>query len=321
MFWMPCSPNASTAHDTPSPGGGQGQHRFRAGDAEYRIRVANDLKTRRAAFELVHSLYVEKGYTEPFRNGMWLSPFNLLPDTVTLVVKRGDAMVGTLTLVIDSELGLPCDGLYRNEVDALRRAGRIPSEIISLGVADEGKRASQKILVKLFNYVYMTAWYLRGATDFVITVNPGHAEYYRKTLLFDRIGGERNYTKVGGAPAVLMSLPLETPTLLDRPGKEEVKRRTHYKYFHTLDEEDEILPRLETQLEPMTEREFCYFAMQKTDVWEKASHEARRYLTRHYLIAMLAMEENGCVTRSAELQPEPATAPTTTESPTSRSKD
>jgi hypothetical protein len=205
--------------------------------------------------------------------------------------------------VYDSELGLPADLLYGEEVDSFRRRGRIPAEIISLGVAEEGRRASQRILVKLFNYVYMISWYLRGATDFVITVNPHHADYYRRTMLFDRIGEERTYEKVSGAPAVLLTVPLETPTLLDRPGKQEIKRRTHYRYFHTPEQEDDILPALEPQLEPMTEAEFLYFAVNRSHVWEKATHAEKTYLSGHYLAAMLAMEE-------AEHLVEPPSAPT-----------
>jgi hypothetical protein len=239
----------------------------------------------------VHDLYLEKGFTEPLEGGMWLSVANLLPDTVTLVVERDDTVVGTLTVVFDSELGLPADLLYRDEVDSFRIAGRAPAEIISLGVAAEGRRASQQILVKLFNYVYMTSWYLRGATDFVITVNPHHAEYYRKTMLFEKIGEAKDYDKVAGAPAVLLTVPLETPTFLDRPGKQEVKRRTHYRYFHTPEQEDEILPELASQLGPMTEAEFLYFAMGRSRVWKKASRAEKTHLSGHYLAAMLALEE------------------------------
>ncbi len=306
MFWMPCAPKSSATHNSRPPGKKQSCEHFRSGGRDYRIRVANDLKTRRAAFELVHDLYVEKEFTDPCEGGMWLSVPNFLPDTVTLVVERGETVVGTLTVVFDGELGLPADLLYRDEVDSLRCTGRTPSEIISLGVADEGKRASQKILVKMFNYVYAVSWYLRGATDFVITVNPHHADYYRRTLLFDRIGDVKTYGKVGGAPAVLMRLPLEVPTLVSRPGKEEIRRRTHYKYFHTPEQEDEILPDLEGQLGPMSEREFCYFAMQKTGVWEKASEGEKRCLAGHYLAAMLAMEESKCLAEPPSVPADPA---------------
>ncbi len=292
MFWMPCQSESSRSRSRgPRPNPGSREY-FRADGRDYRIRPAQDLRTRKAAFELVHDLYVEKGFTEPHDGGMWLSVANLHPDTVTLVVERGDEIVGTLTAVFDSELGLPADLLYRNHVGSLRQDGRSPAEIISLGVAEEGAKASRQILVKLFDFVYTAAWNLRGATDFVITVNPHHADYYRRTLLFEQIGGFRHYGKVGGAPAVLLNLPLEIPTReVAGTRLERLKKRTLYRYIHTTAEEKDIISYLETRLEPMTEAEFLYFAINRSDVWKKATHAEKTYLSGHYLAAMLAMEE------------------------------
>jgi len=200
---------------------------------------------------------------------MWLSIYNLLPDTTTLVVLREDEVVGTLTVVFDSSLGLPGDKLYKEEIDVLRKTGRKPAEIISLGVADKGRRSSRGILIKLFNYVYLVSKHLKNATDFVITVNPHHAAYYHKTLLFEEWGTEHTYEKLGGAPAVLLRLNLEIPDrAVAEPHMEELRQRTHYRFFHTTEQERKILPDIEMQLDPMSEEESYYFAMameKKTD--------------------------------------------------------
>jgi hypothetical protein len=274
--------------------------RFSAGGEEYRIAPATDLDTRRAAYELVYHLYREKGYADVQDSGLWCSVHHLLPDTVTLAVTKGDEMVGTLSVVFDGPLGLPADELYEKEINPLRRPGRHPSEIISLGVSEEvGRRASQQILVKLFNFVYLTAWYVRKSTDFVITVNPHHADYYKKTLLFEHAGAEKTYDKVGGAPAKLLHLALETPTqAVGDPEADYLRQRTHYRYFHTREEEGQILPELREGLAPMSEEEFEYFAMDRTDIWDRAGAEQRDCLSSYYLTALLARERR--VARPAE---------------------
>ena len=61
----------------------------------------------------------------------------------------------------------------------------------------------------MFKLAYLTARRLEQATDFIITVNPRHMAYYERILLFRRVGRQRCYGKVGGAPAVLMNLDLE----------------------------------------------------------------------------------------------------------------
>jgi hypothetical protein len=259
-------------------------------NGEFRIAVANDFESRRVAYELVYKLYREKGYADPNQSRMWLSVYNLLPDTTTLVVLKGEEMVGTLTVVFDSPLGLPGDTLYKREIDLLRESGRRPAEIVSLGVADEDRHASRDILVKLFNYAYLASRFIRKHTDFVITVNPHHALYYQKTLLFEEWGRERSYEKVGGAPAVLLRVRLDTPDRVGEPRARNLRQRTHYRFFHTTDEEWEIVPALRKTMEPMSEEEFCFFAMGETDVWNHASIRQKEYLAGFYFTALLGLE-------------------------------
>ncbi len=260
-------------------------------DEQFRISAANSMEARRSAYELVYRLYREQEYAEPNESGMWLSIHNLMPDTVTLTVLKADETVGTLTVVFDGPLGLPCSRLYGRELNTLRETGRRPAEIISLGVVDADRRGSRDVLVKLFNYVYLVSWHLRGATDFVITVNPHHAAYYRKTLLFEDWGSERTYGKVGGAPAVLLRLNLEIPDrAVAEPDIAELRERTHYRFFHTMEEEQKILPNLSRTLEPMSEEEFEIFAMDETDLWTHAAPREREYLAAHYFTALLGLE-------------------------------
>ncbi len=280
------------------PEDSQWSHTF-GKDDRYRIKIANDFATRHSAYELIYRLYREKGYANPNDSRMWLSLYNLLPDTTTLVVLQEDEVVGTLTVVFDGSLGLPGDKLYKEEIDVLRKTGRKPAEIISLGVADKGRRASRDILVKLFNYVYLVSRHLKNATDFVITVNPHHAAYYHKTMLFEEWGPEHTYEKLGGAPAVLLRLNLEIIDKLripDRavaePHMEELRQRTHYRFLHTTEQERKILPDLEMQLDPMSEEEsYCFaMAMEKTDLLDHAGPSEKSCLSGYHFEAMMGIE-------------------------------
>ena len=278
------------------PEDSQWSHTFGKED-RYRIKIANDFATRHSAYELIYRLYREKGYAAPNDSKMWLSLYSLLPDTTTLVVLQEDKVVGTLTVVFDGHLGLPGDKLYKEEIDVLRKTGRKPAEIISLGVADKGRRSSRDILVKLFNYVYLVSRHLKDATDFVITVNPHHAAYYHKTLLFEEWGPEHTYEKLGGAPAVLLRLNLE---IIDRlkisdravaePHMEELRQRTYYKFLHTTEQERKILPDLEMQLNPMSKEESYCFAMEKIDLWDNATPREKSYLSGYYFKTMMGIE-------------------------------
>ena len=274
--------------------------------AAYRIRVANDLASRQSAYGLIYRLYLEKEYARPHPSRLWMSIHDAQPDTVTLLAEKrlvegggwkvegadldssASALpsstlhlppssavvpVGALTVVFDSPLGLPADGLFGAELDALRERGRRLAEIVSLGIAEETAVGSD-LLVRLFNLAYLVARRIRGATDFVITVNPRHAGFYRRKLLFVEAGPERAYDRVGGAPAVLCSIPLSTP---DRIGESE-RHRTIYRLWIPKSGEAGAVAELSEELRPMSEAELRHFLSVRPELLAGESPERRAAL-------------------------------------------
>jgi N-acyl amino acid synthase FeeM len=263
-------------------------------DGMYTIGAAADMATRRAAYRLIYSLYLEKEYAAPHPSRMWLSIFDALPETTTLVVKQGDDVVAALTVIFDSEMKLPADRLYSAELDAMRRAGRRPAEIVSLGVSPSASKGSE-ILVKLFNFVYLLSRRIRGATDFINTVNPRHAGFYRRTLMFEKAGEVRNYDKVGGAPAVMLRLDLDVPEeriRLEHGPLEShpPKSRTLYKMFHAPQEEPQLVKAISRSLRAMTERELRCFFIEKTHTLRDAPARQRRHIEDCYPFYDLVLE-------------------------------
>ncbi len=177
---------------------------------EYRLSVAASIEARRKAWALVHDVYEQKGYVPANSPGLWYGYHDSLPDTTTFLVKRGDDVVATLTTVFDGLIGLPADELYEDTLDEMRLAGRQLCEISSLVCTE--RRGGSEILMHLFRAAYTTARHLEGASDFVVTVNPHHRLYYERALLFERVGEEKTYSKVAGAPAVLLRLDLKNAT-------------------------------------------------------------------------------------------------------------
>lgn len=174
-----------------------------------RVGLASETNTYDAAFRLVHDQYVWRGYMAPTSSGRRLSVHHALPTTKVFVAHRVDRLVGTLTLVQDSLLGLPLDDLYRTEVAALREQGRRIAEVAALATAAETRRTGIAVLSHLMRMVVTYALKIAGVNDLCITVNPRHVEFYRTCLRFETIGPERAYGKVNGAPAVALRLDLD----------------------------------------------------------------------------------------------------------------
>ncbi|MBA4387646.1 MAG: hypothetical protein C0404_06670 [Verrucomicrobia bacterium] len=186
-------------------------NRYRFGkNGEYEITIARTLEDRKRAWAMVYKLYLEKGYAQPDSDQLWYGMHDALPQTTTFIVTRDGNDIATVTVVFDSEIGLPADTLYRDELDKLRMNGRRLCEVVSLVSNETDRRGAIDVLKHLFKVGLHMSTRLVDATDFVITVNPHHAAYYERKLLFRRTGEIRSYEKVNGAPAALLILDLVT---------------------------------------------------------------------------------------------------------------
>jgi hypothetical protein len=241
-----------------------------------KIRIANQLGLRRKGYELLHKLYSKMGIAPDDHDGMWLSIHDALPETTMFLAENHQGDIdGALTVVFDSPIGLPADALYKEEIDRLRSAGRKISEIISLGIRDTAK-GSVKSMAGLFYCAYLLSWRSKKFTDFVITVHERYENFYCRFLLFKKIGAVRNYAKVNGAPTVLLHLPLMLPDMLTPEEKLRVFPLSLIE--HSEKKKDEVIQKIEAMSSPMSEEEFRYFFIEKTDIWKNATPQEKNYI-------------------------------------------
>ena len=86
--------------------------------------LATDRHTLEQAFRLQHDQYVAHGYMDAHPSGWRLSLHNALSATHVFVARCGGRVVGTMTLIADSPLGLPMDEIYTDELRTLRKKSR-----------------------------------------------------------------------------------------------------------------------------------------------------------------------------------------------------
>lgn len=217
---------------TTVPAGGVGRRLFT-------IRAADSFGQRSLASVLVNRMYATRGYHS--------SSLLKDPDSnrITLIAGEGDAIVGTITIGFDSPKGLLVDDLFREEIDALRNAGREVCEFTKLAV--DGVVKSKRVLASLFHVAYIIAHRLNGFHNLVIEVNPRHVLYYKKVLGFEAKGPARPNRRVN-APAVLLSLELAHAyeQIAKFGGRPELAatERSLYPYFFSPAEESGIINRL-----------------------------------------------------------------------------
>lgn len=167
---------------------------------DIRVKIASTRDEWEQAFQLVADNYQTRGY-EKAGADLRFTSYHALPESVVLVAKAGPKVVATLTLIQDNLLiGLPLEGLYRAEVQELRRQGRHIVEAGNLADRDLGTREFVQVFLALMQMGWQYA--LRnGADTTVVTVNPRHSNFYTRLHGFLPLGPRRAYDRVQGHPA------------------------------------------------------------------------------------------------------------------------
>ena len=172
-------------------------------------------------------------------------------------------------MVFDSSKRIPAEKIYSEELKKLRKQNEKIAEISRLVIAPQYRNA-KKILVLLFNYLYIYAYFVKKYTCLAIEVNPRHTAYYEALLQFKPIGDEKPCPNVQSAPAILMYLPLIH-------GKNEVQRiakltdsekntRSLYNYFLNPEQQSLVVYFLEKQATPISMEEKLYFGFSDSSI-------------------------------------------------------
>lgn len=183
---------------------------FQADDDAYKLRlsVADTKADLEEAYCLVYRTLQSEGLPEGGPSKSRLTPFHRLPAARTFLVHHEDRLVGTLTVLPDSVLGLPTDELYHAELKALRESGRTLCEVLSLAVEAKDMLLARAAQLHLFRAAYRYADRSYKATDLCALVPVHHEAYYRRQLMFERLGDSRIYS-LGAAPCPAVGLRLD----------------------------------------------------------------------------------------------------------------
>jgi len=166
---------------------------------KFKIRLASSDSRRHTASMLIEKRYASRGYqTRALEDD---------PQRITVLVSMEEKTVGTTTLGLDGPAGLMADSIYKEEIDTLRTQGRAVCELTKLAI-DDDYVDSKHIVAVLFHLCKIYGQNIHHATDFVIEINPRHANFYKKLLGFEDFGLEKICPRVN-APAVLLRLQLE----------------------------------------------------------------------------------------------------------------
>lgn len=170
-------------------------------DTAVNIELADTADRRESACSLINRRYAWRGYGNQ----------HMLPvhrASATFTASDNSQVLGTVTLVVDSDAGLAADIIFADELNPFQEsAGRKICELSRL--AFDAGMPSKPLLAALFHTVFIYGYHHHRCTDLFIEVNPRHRRFYEAMLGFKAIGTPRINTSVG-APSQLMWLEISS---------------------------------------------------------------------------------------------------------------
>lgn len=159
----------------------------------------------RAAYTLVHEVFVKRGYCKAEEYGMRLRVFEATPEMATFIAKANGRIVGVLSVVGHTpDCGLPSDRAFKPELDTLRAKhpeGRYCEWSNQVVAGDFRKTNIPTELMRCAAAHVIHAGYSHS----IISVSSIHAGFY-ELLGFKQISHERSHSKEIDDPVVAFCL-------------------------------------------------------------------------------------------------------------------
>jgi hypothetical protein len=172
------------------------------------FKQAETVEEIRQAFKLVHDSYVELNYMDRTESELRFSVFQALPTTVILVAKLGDDVVGTISIVPDSAVGLPVDMTW--DLSKYRKNGKMIAEVTSLAIKKDFRMRRGKLLLPLCKIMFLYCEKIFKLDGIVIATTLEVEPFYLHVLLFEKVISKtgQKHSLVKGNPSTCCFLEI-----------------------------------------------------------------------------------------------------------------
>ena len=160
------------------------------------IRAAENKEEIEAANRLVFANYVDKGYWDSGQDALQQNKYLHSPRRTAFVALDAGSVIGTASIIFDSNCGLPADHFRPELMRRLRSAGDRIAEVSALAV-DRAYAQQRDVVLFLFKFVYQYSFYYAGVDRFVVVCTPRHAVFYETFCRFQKIAPTGRYDYVG----------------------------------------------------------------------------------------------------------------------------
>ena len=170
------------------------------------VRVTEDEEEIAAANRLVFRNYVEDGFWDNNEAQLDNNRFLSSPARTVCVVFEDGNLIGTMSIILDSSLGLPSDGTQAVLTSHLRKRGTAIAEVSAFAM-NRSRCSHRKVVLFLMSFVLQYSFYHAGIDRLIGSCKPEHADFYESILCFSKVS-DLTYYDYSRAIGYLISLDL-----------------------------------------------------------------------------------------------------------------
>jgi hypothetical protein len=198
--------------------------------SQYRFKIATTQGEIEQGFRLLYESYLNDGMIDPNDSQLRITKFHVLPTSTMIVGLKGDEVVATVTHVLDSSFGLPCDKVA--DFSELRKPEVTIAEVSALAIK-KGYRRQNSLLFGLTRFLFDYSYHQCGVNYWVICIRKRIQDYYRAVFFFKPFSkSDFNYSEVKGLESVILKNELKTlPHLFENHYKSLPDEKNLYEFY------------------------------------------------------------------------------------------
>lgn len=170
------------------------------------VRVTANTQDIERANALVVRNYVAAGFWGEDEDKLRTNKILYAPARKVFVALEDGRLVGTMSIILDSQTGLPSDSVQPAQMQQLRGMGGSLAEVSAFAM-ERSVTSHRKLIFFLISYMFQYSFYHAGVDRLAVSCVPAHAHFYESALCFSKISGPTYYAYTR-AVAYLLSLDL-----------------------------------------------------------------------------------------------------------------
>lgn len=254
--------------------------------SNYVFKIAETKEEFEEAYRILHDSYVHSGFMKPDPSGLRVLKHFLLPTTQTIVVKFRERVIGTMSIIRRTKIGLPLEESF--SIEDYIKDGEPCAEVSSLAIDKNHLGERGLVFLPICKYFNEFITEYMGINKIFITVNPAMADYYECLLLFKELKmiKTQNYDFANGAPAVGFWYDLSlAPSQYEKIYGSKNSEKNLFWYFFKMNCSNFIFPnrKFYKSIYSMMNKEMIdYFFNQRTSLLDSLKDEELVYISQMY---------------------------------------